>query len=215
MSDYPGAIDYFVDSSRVFAGQNSCETIVIHGTGGDPNQSAQALGDYFRSTPLRTSVHYGIDRQGVVAQYVREQDGAGGNCCVEGGYDAFWQQYLNKYGNLNLCSISIEHENDATNSLPLTDAQKQASFKLIAYLSNKYGIAPDHIKSHGSIAPQSRSRCPGNYPWDELFAFLQGGSMGIPQGWKDDGHTLTAPNNIDVVLGFRDWILSHNWDAGN
>ncbi len=37
----------------------------------------------------------------------------------------------------------------------------------------------------------------------------------IPTGWHDDGRTLTAPNGVGVVLGFRQFVLSHNWDAGN
>lgn len=37
----------------------------------------------------------------------------------------------------------------------------------------------------------------------------------IPQGWTDDGSTLTAPNGHRVVLGFRDYILTHWWDPGN
>ena len=32
--------------------------------------------------------------------------------------------------------------------------------------------------------------------------------MGIPLGWKDDGSTLTAPNGVTVVHGFRDHILN-------
>jgi hypothetical protein len=44
--------------------------------------------------------------------------------------------------------------------------------------------------------------------------WTQGGSM-LPAGWHDDGHTLTAPNGHRVVMGFREWVLSHNWDAGN
>lgn len=41
------------------------------------------------------------------------------------------------------------------------------------------------------------------------------GFMGIPTDWHDDGTTLTAPNGVSVVLGFREWVLAHNWDAGN
>ena len=41
-------------------------------------------------------------------------------------------------------------------------------------------------------------------------------SMGsVPTGWTDDGKTLRAPNGIPVTLGFRDWVLSHNWNAGD
>ena len=36
-----------------------------------------------------------------------------------------------------------------------------------------------------------------------------------PAGWHDDGVTLTAPNNIPVVRGFRDYVRTHQWDAGN
>jgi hypothetical protein len=33
----------------------------------------------------------------------------------------------------------------------------------------------------------------------------------VPQGWHDDGTALTAPNGQKVVLGFRSYILSHDW----
>ncbi len=39
----------------------------------------------------------------------------------------------------------------------------------------------------------------------------------VPTGWRDDGTTLLAPNNIAVVKGFREWILdpTHNWHPSN
>ena len=37
----------------------------------------------------------------------------------------------------------------------------------------------------------------------------------VPQGWQDDGTTLTAPNGHKVKLGFRRYILSTAWDANN
>lgn len=217
MADYPGAIDYFVDDSRVFVDQNSCETLVLHGTGGNAAQTAQQLGDWFRSDPNMASSHYGIDRSGVIAQYVREKDGAAANCCVDPGYDPFWQPFLSTYGNLNKCSISIECVNDGTNSLALTDPQKESLFNLVAYLVQKYHIPLDHIKTHASIAPLNRARCPGPaYPLDELIRNLPAGgniSMStIPQGWADDGQTLTAPNGHKVALGFRNWILQNGID---
>ena len=36
-----------------------------------------------------------------------------------------------------------------------------------------------------------------------------------PEGWKDDGTTLTAPNGISVVRGFRDYVLANNWNKDN
>lgn len=40
-----------------------------------------------------------------------------------------------------------------------------------------------------------------------------GNDMAIPTGWKDDGATLTAPNGVPVVRGFRAHVLAHGWDA--
>lgn len=37
----------------------------------------------------------------------------------------------------------------------------------------------------------------------------------IPDGWHDNGETLTAPNGVTVVKGFRNYILTRNWDATN
>jgi hypothetical protein len=37
----------------------------------------------------------------------------------------------------------------------------------------------------------------------------------IPSGWRDDGTTLTAPNSVPVVKGFRDYVLNHQWDNFN
>jgi len=36
-----------------------------------------------------------------------------------------------------------------------------------------------------------------------------------PQGWSDDGTTLKAPNGRVVEKGFRQWIVTHNWDPAN
>ena len=37
----------------------------------------------------------------------------------------------------------------------------------------------------------------------------------IPSGWSDDGTILRAPNNIPVTNGFRQWVLSHDWNPQN
>lgn len=42
-------------------------------------------------------------------------------------------------------------------------------------------------------------------------------TMMIPQGWKDDGKTLVAPNGVPVVHGMRAFVLSYpgGWEADN
>jgi len=54
--------------------------------------------------------------------------------------------------NLNTVTISIEHCDAALdNSTPLSPAQQEASFKLVAYLVQKYNIPLTHIKGHNSL----------------------------------------------------------------
>ncbi len=40
-------------------------------------------------------------------------------------------------------------------------------------------------------------------------------ALAIPPGWHDDGLTLTAPNGQKVVLGFREYVLTHAWHPEN
>lgn len=57
--------------------------------------------------------------------------------------------------------------------------------------------------------------------WSSLFCFgqiwifeklPQERTSMVPQGWKDDGKTLVAPNGKHVSMGFRLWILAHSWN---
>jgi N-acetylmuramoyl-L-alanine amidase len=219
MADYPGATDHNVPPSFMFD-SNAHAAIVLHKTGGDATPDAI----YRTFLASGKSVHYSVGTDGSIWQYVPEALGAGGNCCVEDGYDPFWTQFNPMHvgssdgTNLNTVTISIEHcDASLDNSTPLTPAQQEASFKLVAYLVQKYNIPLTHIKGHNSIDPVDKAHCPGNYPWQALFAFLQNGgtTMGVPAGWKDDGTTLTAPNGMPVVRGFREYILSNPWDSSN
>jgi len=203
-ADYPEAEAHFVPRSFMFD-SNACKAIVIHKTAGDATPQA-VYNTFLASGNPGKSVHYAVGTDGTIWQFVPESLGAGGNCCVEAGYDPFWEPYMSQYGNLNLCTISVEHCDPATdNSTPLTPAQKAASFALVAYLAKKYNIPASHIKTHASIDPQSRARCPGNYPFSELVAHVQNGgsTMGVPTGWKDVNGVLIAPNNVPVHDGFR------------
>jgi N-acetyl-anhydromuramyl-L-alanine amidase AmpD len=144
MGEFPGSIDCFVDRNRVFINQNDQAAIVIHGTGGSATQTAIQLGQFFATTPAMTCVHYGIDRAGNAAQYCLEQDGAAGNGILDAGYDSFWDQFGGD--NINKHTLSVETINDISNSLPLTDPQKQTLFKLVAYWVKKYNIPLSNIK---------------------------------------------------------------------
>lgn len=216
MSSFPGSIWMPVPDFDVFS-SNSHEAIVIHKTAGF--HTAQQVAQYFIDAALGPSVHYIVGLDGTVVQCVSEDKGAGGNCCLENGHDPFWDSYAQKYGNLNLCTLSIEHVDPATdNSTPCPQAQVDASFQLVWYLCQKYHISANHIKPHSSLDPISRALCPGNYPFHQLLQYVEnGGNMtaGVPAGWYDDGTTLLAPNNVPVRYGFRTYVLAHTWPSNN
>jgi N-acetyl-anhydromuramyl-L-alanine amidase AmpD len=219
-----------VPEQNTFIGAQPGSALVIHKTAS--GGTAEGIANFFIHDPNGASSHFVVGQDGEIVQCVPLINGAGANCCVETGFDPYWQQFNPMHvgsstgTNLNTITISIEHVDPATdNSTPLTDAQKASSFKLVKWLVDQYGfnITPDghgqmvDIKGHNTIDPINRARCPGNYPWSELITYLQGGTatMGTPAGWKDDGTTLTAPNGKKVVHGFRDYVLNHNWDAAN
>lgn len=207
--DYPGAQDMMLPTDYSFSSVAPL-VIIIHKTGGDG--TLDAVHNTFLNT--KRSTHFAIDENGQVAQFVPLNRGAGGNCCADSTHQAFWDSYINAYGNLNYCTISIEHcDNTSTNTEPMSQAQINASRSLVRWLCNKFGIPSTHIKPHNSI---NATDCPGNYPLADLINFIQGGSMPVPTGWSDNGTTLTASNKVPVVAGFRQHILNAaSWDSGN
>ncbi len=217
-----------VPEQNTFIGAQPGNALVIHKTAS--GTSAEAVANFFINDPNGASSHFVIGQDGEIVQCVHLVNGAGANCCVENGFDPYWQQFNPMHvgsstgTNLNTITISIEHCDPASdNSTPLTSAQKASSFKLIKWLVDQYGfdITPDghgqmvDVKGHNTIDPINRARCPGNYPWSELQTYLQGGgTMGVPAGWTDNGTTLTAPNGHKVVHGFRAKVLA-GWDPAD
>lgn len=213
-------IQMLVPDNIVFPGfwDNTPRWLILHKTAGF--HTAQDVAAYFQngSDGREVSSHYVIGLDGTVVQCVRETDGAGANGVLEDGHDPWWS------GNPNLVTYSIEHVDPTPdNSTPVPDAQKQVSFQLIHDICTRHNIpmrpadADGGITGHYSIDPQSRAHCPGNYPWDELWAYLKGAQhMPVPQGWSDNGTTLVSPNGHKAVKGFRQHILdAENWDQND
>lgn len=168
--------------------------LIVHGTAG--GSSAQGVANDFihsQGSSSPKSTHYIIGQDGTVVQCVQEKDAAWGNGIPEHGCDVWWDTGINP----NLTTISIEHvKNDTTNGIALTDAQRNASFNLIKDICARNNI-PMHkadsnggITGHFSISPLSRARCPGTYPWMELFNFLGNPST---QGATDMPLQITDP----------------------
>jgi N-acetyl-anhydromuramyl-L-alanine amidase AmpD len=157
--------------------------VILHGTAG--GTSAQSIANYFASTQGSgnpVSSHYIVGTDGVIVQCVSESDGAYANGYLSAGHDAWWDPNVNP----NNITIGIEHvKGSLDNSDALTPSQQDASFKLIYDICQRWNIpmcladANGGITGHFSIDPVNRSRCPGSYPWDQLWAFLKGeGDMG-------------------------------------
>ncbi len=195
--------------------------LVLHGTAG--GTSAQGVGEYFKSTvggSNPVSSHLIIDQQGNIVQGVPMTLAAFANGVITNGHAAYLPD---PSINPNWYTASIEFVKLSTdNSDALTDIQAKVGFEVIKCICDTYhipkraGDANGGIISHADIDPINRSRCPGTFPWDALWAYLaNGGNMNVPNGWSDDGHTLKAPDGTPVVLGFRDHVLNSNWDPAN
>jgi len=48
-------------------------------------------------------------------------------------------------------------------------------------------------------------------PTPVIAALRNGEHSMVPNGWTDDGTTLKAPNGVEVVKGFRNFVLAQNW----
>ncbi len=169
----------FVPEENVFIGAKPGSAIVIHKTGGGDG-TAEGTAHYFQ-TETTKSAHFVIGQDGTVVQCVHLVDGAGANCCPDDSHNSWWDPLIARFTNLNLCTISIEHCDPSTeNSTPLTAKQQAASFKLIAWLVDQYGLDFHHeIRGHNSI---NATICPGNYPFDALFSYLESKKRSLNPG---------------------------------
>jgi N-acetyl-anhydromuramyl-L-alanine amidase AmpD len=143
--------------------------IILHGTAGGGSV------EWLTNPESQVSAHYVIKGDGTIYQLVDEEAAAWANGILSSGHDEWWSNEVNP----NLETISIEHEKlDQTNNVPLTPAQALASFQLVSRICQRWKIparkadASGGITGHSSIDTVSRSRCPGTYPWENLFQFL-------------------------------------------
>lgn len=149
--------------------------IIIHGTASPGETTAEQVARYFQTTQRQTGSHFIVGRDGEVIQCCDVANAAWGNGIVEDGHEWWW----GTHGNPNLETISIEFvKPDKDNALGLTPAQQQAGFDLIDSIVANYSIPPrwadegGGITGHYSISPVTKRFCPGPFPWDELFAYL-------------------------------------------
>jgi len=200
----PGAI-WMPSPNRVEGrGGNTVKWLILHGTAG--GASAEDIGHYFQNPASEVSTHYVVGQDGSVVQCVNEADTAWGNGRVEAGADSWWGT-----PNPNQVTISIEHVKSLTdNSNEITAAQKTASWRLISnILARNPGIRPYFANSNGgltghfSMSPGSRDRCPGPFPWEDLFTHLNGQSAPVCIGsvTADSLNIRLQPNSQTSIVG--------------
>lgn len=134
-----------------------------------------SMDSWFQNPSAEASAHFGISKTGEIHQYVKLEDAAWANGAVNKGTWALLKEYPG--WNPNLYTISIEHEGSHPNAAAgqfwaPTEAQLQASIRLIAWLCWKYNIPVDrvHIAGHYEIDAVNRPYCPGPlFPFDRII----------------------------------------------
>lgn len=227
---YPGAIERIItDGNWVFTDalvgiDHNDLNIVIHKTACGGKCTALDVAQGFHDSKDHKSTHFIVARTGEVVQVVKLKDGAGGNGIVDPLHNSYWDPLIAKYGNLNRCTISIEHEDwSDDNSDTMPQAQVDASHKLCLWLVKEFKIVVDpipHVHSHQSIQNTNRSRCPGpTYSFTNLFKFIKDNMTQTPQPVVNPGpppvnfQTRSAEtewNSVKPGLAF-DTGIAHAW----
>ncbi|MBA2394386.1 MAG: N-acetylmuramoyl-L-alanine amidase [Ktedonobacteraceae bacterium] len=154
--------------------------LILHGTDANTHDDdgAYETAGWFQTNSVSTN--YVVGRHGLVAQCVQESDAPYANGGVTNSptrhHDPWWSSHLNP----NLVTISLEHVKHAgnNNADALTPAQQQTAFALIYDICKRNKIpmrqadAQGGITGHFSMDPLQREHCPGNYPWNALWTYL-------------------------------------------
>jgi N-acetylmuramoyl-L-alanine amidase len=176
--------DRFVEKSWDRGG-HKLKYITLHKTAGF--RKKEECADYFAQDGVQSSANFIIDPDGTFLQGIPTSLGPWANAPLGAKHADFLTEI-----NPNLECIAIEHIDPAEdNSTPLTDAAKDTSFRLIKCLCDAHGIparrgdAAGGVIDHRDIDQVNRARCPGNYPHDELWAYLKGGDTVAALTLKD------------------------------
>lgn len=129
------------------------EAIVIHIAEGWLNGAYE----WFNNPTSNASSHYMVGKNGVIWQFVEDEDTA----WHAGGVNQPRWSLLKPKINPNLYTIGIEHEGFTGDKW--TNEMYEATSELIAELCSKYKIPLDrnHIIGHNQINSVTRANCPG------------------------------------------------------
>jgi N-acetyl-anhydromuramyl-L-alanine amidase AmpD len=162
--------------------------VVLHATAG------HAPGDYNwlrqgGSSNAPVSVHYYIDKQGTISQFVEDANiawHAGRSTWVVDG------QRIDYNHGCNGVSLGIELENLNDGRDPYPRAQYDATVWLTRSLVQKYNIPRAQVARHLDIAPR-RKTDPRGFPWERFVAKVFAAAA-APQHPADDAASTELPD---------------------
>jgi hypothetical protein len=140
--------------------------LIVHATAGGAPGDYNWLrkgGGIVDGVDVRISIHYYVDKAGVITQFVDDGDTAW-HCGKSS-----WTIDGVRYTDLNPLSLGIEISNRSTGNDPYPVAQFNAVVALARHLVDKYGIAPGNLARHSDIAP-GRKTDPAGFPWARFVA---------------------------------------------
>lgn len=139
----------------------SVRMVVMHSTAGrypgDYNWLLRG-GGVVNGQDRPVSVHYYIDKQGVVSQMVDDNDTA-----WHAG-DSAWDVDGKRIRYCNSISVGIELENNNTGREPFPEAQYNAALQLTRELVARYNVPRRQLVRHLDISP-GRKTDPAGFPW--------------------------------------------------
>jgi len=160
--DYPRA-NFWIASPNYIPRTESIRSVIIHTTQGPSPDEGGAINKFVQAD--NGSIHYIVNRRGVITQMVRDADVAN----HVGSSIGYWA---------NVESIGIEHVNTVGQNP--TEVQYEASVRLVLWLCSTHSIPKVHetrahapgIKDHEYVSPESK-RCPGpDWDWDHYMTLL-------------------------------------------
>lgn len=167
--------------------KSAVDMIVLHST--ETNSLEQTARCFMTEKERNVSVHYVVDRDGKIYQFVPENRSA-----YHAGKSKWRLVTGEEVSNINSRSIGIEFQRGSGQTF--TPAQIRAGLELTKSIKERYNIDPHNVVAHSDIAP-SRKSDPGNdFPW-ELWA--KNGLASNANRRGNDGRTTGTSQSIRLA----------------
>ncbi len=176
------------------------DMIVLHST--ETNSLEETAKCFMVEKERNVSVHYVVDRDGKIYQFVPENRSA-----YHAGKAKWRLATGEEVTNINARSVGIEFQRGSGQTF--TPAQIRAGLELTHSIKNRYNIDPQNVVAHSDVAP-SRKSDPGNdFPW-ELWE--RNGLAANANRRGNDGRSMGSSSSI--VLADQQGLFDLNNTQG-